>query len=281
MPRWQPILCSAEPPTSQLPTTSRQGRAIQGVCILSKMSKLLTVVVVALVIAGCLSFAAIPSLRHHCKVSCNAGGLLADKFGFCGGQYLLYLVNCLIPLLEHTGGGCLEVVVQGVQDYNNCNAVLDVSIWRDCWLQALHQESNVGEYIPIDFISCSRHYFIHHAQLYLTCQEEDHRADPAKRWCRPGSRESRHGPSPQELEPSSETLEAWGGTPSAPRHAKLQGDNGRCSRGGHLHLQPHPISGCLEIAQHDDHGTSLVWYGRNWDISGVRGDVKAFPPPQV
>lgn len=43
-------------------------------------------------------------------------------------------------------------------------------------------------------------------------------------------------------------------------------------------MQIHSISGCLEI---EHHGTSLVCYRRNWDILGVRGDVRAFPPPQV
>ena len=38
------------------------------------------------------------------------------------------------------------------------------------------------------------------------------------------------------------------------------------------------ISPCLETTRHDDHGTSLVSYRRNRDISGVRGDVRAFPP---
>lgn len=77
----------------------------------TKMSILLAVI--ALVLAGCflLHFAQVLSSKHHCKVSCDSGGLFTDELGLSGGQSLLYLVNCLISLLKHAGGGSLEVVV--------------------------------------------------------------------------------------------------------------------------------------------------------------------------
>lgn len=89
--------------------------------------------------------------------------------------------------------------------------------------------------------------------------QEDHRADPAKRQCRPGSREFGHGRSSQEPEPYSETLETWEGSPGTPRHAKLRGDKGRWSRGVYIYMcKLTPFQDASKL--HSTMTTELPWF---------------------
>lgn len=86
-----------------------RGSFVKKLAVLSEVSIFLAII--AFIVVRYLLPSGVPPPRHYYKVFCHSGSTFTDELGFCGGQYLLNLVNCLISLLGHTGDDGLEVIL--------------------------------------------------------------------------------------------------------------------------------------------------------------------------